>query len=58
MELAAPHSHLFILMNANISEQRNMCHEKTLGIVQVDESAWKALGAEEKLEIERFLMRS
>ena len=31
-----------------------MHHTKTLGIVQVDESVWKALSAEEKMEIERI----
>lgn len=36
-------------------EDMNMMHHtKTLGIVQVDESVWKALSAEEKLEIERI----
>jgi hypothetical protein len=29
-----------------------MHHTKTLGIVQVDESVWKSLSAEEKMEIE------
>ncbi len=29
-------------------------HTKTLGIVQVDESVWKALCAEERMEIERI----
>ena len=31
-----------------------MHHTKTLGIVQVDESVWKSLNAEEKMEIERI----
>ena len=31
-----------------------MHHTKTLGIVQVDESVWKALSTEEKMEIERI----
>ena len=36
-------------------EDMNMMHHtKTLGIVQVDESVWKALSAEEKMEIERI----
>ena len=36
-------------------EDMNMMrHTKTLGIVQVDESVWKALSAEEKMEIERI----
>ena len=36
-------------------EDMNMVHHtKTLGIVQVDESVWKALSAEEKVEIERI----
>ena len=30
-----------------------MHHTKTLGIVQVDETVWKALSSEEKMEIER-----
>ena len=29
-------------------------HTKTLGIVQVDESVWKRLSAEEKTEIDRI----
>ncbi len=34
-------------------EDMNMMHHtKTLGIVQVDESVWKSLSAEEKIEIE------
>ena len=36
-------------------EDMNMMHHtKTLGIVQVDESVWKVLSTEEKLEIERI----
>ena len=36
-------------------EDMNRVHQtKTLGIVQVDESVWKALSAEEKVEIERI----
>ena len=36
-------------------EDMNMMHHtKTLGIVQVDKSVWKALSAEEKMEIERI----
>ena len=31
-----------------------MHHTKTLGIIQVDESVWKTLSADEKLEIERI----
>ena len=35
-------------------EDMNMMHHtKTLGIVQVDETVWKALSSEEKMEIER-----
>ncbi len=36
-------------------EDMNMIHHtKTLGIVQMDETVWKALNAEEKIEIERI----
>lgn len=36
-------------------EDMNMMHHtKTLGIIQVDESVWKTLSADEKLEIERI----
>ena len=36
-------------------EDMNMMHHtKTLGIVQVDETVWKALSTEEKMEIERI----
>ena len=36
-------------------ETMNMMHHtKTLGIVQVDESVWKALSAEEKAQIEEI----
>ena len=31
-----------------------MYHRKTLGIIQVDESVWKTLSTNEKVEIERI----
>ena len=31
-----------------------LCHTKTLGIIQVDESVWKTLSKTEKIEIERI----
>ncbi len=33
-----------------------MCHTKTLGVIQVDESVWRKLTEEEKREIKKICL--
>lgn len=47
--------HVVLIYPFKRFETMNMMHHtKTLGIVQVDESVWKALSAEEKAQIEEI----
>lgn len=45
-----------ILVNPfkRFEDMQMLRHTRTLGVIQVDEAVWKALGKEEKVEIERL----